>query len=94
MSRTLAHLRNIGPETARRLVALGIADEAALRRVGAVEAYRRLKAADPRHTSLNALWALAGALLPLPWTRLPADLKETLRAEAMAEHRPVGYPEP
>jgi DNA transformation protein len=94
VNRALSHLRNVGPETARRLTALGVADEAALRRVGAVQAYRLLKSADPRHTTLNALWALAGALLDLPWTHLPPDLKETLRAEAMAAPRPLGYPEP
>ncbi len=85
MSGDLVRLRNIGPETARRLEAVGIEDAATLRVVGAVEAYRRLAAADPRHTTRNALWALAGALLDIPWNRLPVALKDALLAEAKGQ---------
>ena len=87
MTGDLTSLRNLGPVTARRLAALGIADVAALRALGAVAAYARLRHAYPRETSLNALDALAGALLDVPWNRLPAGLKSTLRAQAESNKR-------
>lgn len=86
---TLAGLRNLGPVTAKRLVAAGIPDATTLRRLGPVQAYARLKHAYPRETSLNALWAIAGALLDLPWNRLPSDLKARLRSE-VAGQGPMG----
>ena len=81
-SRDLAALRNLGPATARRLAELAIADEAALRRVGAVAAYRRLKFAYPRETTLVALYALHGALTETDWRALPSEVKQRLREEA------------
>ena len=81
-SRHLALLTNLGPKTSRRLAALGIADEAALRQIGPVAAYRRLKFADPRGTTLVALYALHGALTDTHWNALPDDVKRALRREA------------
>ena len=80
--RALPALRNLGPVTARRLAELGIADAAQLRRVGAVAAYRRLKFAYPRETTLVALYALHGALTGTAWTALPLEVKQRLRREA------------
>ena len=80
--RDLAALRNLGPATARRLADLGIATEADLRKVGPVDAYRRLKFAHPRETTLVALYALHGALTDTPWTALTAEVKESLRRAA------------
>ena len=80
--RDLASLRNLGPATARRLFELGIADSGALREIGAVAAYRRLKFAYPRETTLVALYALHGALTDTAWTALPAEVKRQLREEA------------
>ncbi len=59
-------LRNLGPKSDEVLAAVGIGSAAQLRRVGAVRAYLRLK----RHwagASLNALYALAGALEDRDW---------------------------
>ncbi len=81
-AKALTGLRNLGPATARRLVELGVADGAALRRLGAVAAYRRLKFAYPRETSLVALYALHGALTDTDWRALPEDVKRDLREEA------------
>ena len=80
--RPLTDLKNIGPATARQLVALGIADEAALRRSGPVAAYRRLKFANPRGITLVALYALHGALTDTHWAALPTEVKDALRREA------------
>ena len=48
------------------LAAAGITSLETLRRLGAVEAYRRVRSHDPR-ASLNLLWALEGAVTGRPW---------------------------
>ena len=80
--RTLSALRNIGAVSARRLSAVGIASERELRAMGAVAAYRRVKHMEPRHTSLNLLYALEGALMGCHWQRVPVEVKARLRREA------------
>ncbi len=82
MNRPLGKLRNIGAVTARKLRDAGIDDEQALRQVGAVDAYRRLKHMNPRGTSLVCLYALHGALTDVHWNALPRDLKQKLKSEA------------
>jgi DNA transformation protein len=57
---------NLGPVSRRMLAAAGITSVETLRRLGAVEAYRRVRSRDPR-ASLNLLWALEGALTGRPW---------------------------
>ena len=59
-------LPNIGPVSKRMLTAAGITSIETLRRLGSIEAYRRVRAHDPR-ASLNLLWALEGALTGRPW---------------------------
>jgi len=61
-----AGLRNIGPRTAARLAAIGVRSLPQLRKVGAVPAYVSLKRAH-RGVTLNALYALAGALQDRDW---------------------------
>jgi DNA transformation protein len=82
MNRPLHRLLNLGPVTARRLREVGIADEAALRAMGAAAAYRRVKHAFPRETTMVLLYALHGALTDAHWNRLPADTKARLRRES------------
>lgn len=76
----LSELQNLGPTTEQRLHDVGVGDAAELDRVGAVEAYRRLKKRYPRETSLNALYALVGALLDVRWTELPDDVRARAKA--------------
>jgi len=76
----LADLPNIGPKTAALLKEVGIDNVEALRSAGAVGAYRRLKFRFPRQVSLNALWALHGALAGVPWRSLDPDEKRRLKA--------------
>src|SRR4029453_5254786 len=59
-------LPNIGPVSKRMLASAGIKAIETLRRLGSIEAYRRVRAHDPR-ASLNLLWALEGALTGRPW---------------------------
>lgn len=87
-------MRNLGPVSERQLREIGIDSPAALRRLGAVAAYWRLKHRFPREVTLVMLYALEGALRDLHWNRLPADMKERLRAEVAAllpspETRPI-----
>ena len=80
MASDLVRLKNIGPASARQLREVGIADEAALRKLGAIAAYQRLRHAFPREVSLVMLYALEGALRGCHWNRLPPGMKEKLRA--------------
>lgn len=87
MADDLTRLKNIGPASARQLREIGIEDAAALRRLGALAAYRRLKHAFPREVSLTMLYALEGALRNCHWNRLPQGVKERLQAAARANPR-------
>ena len=78
----LRDLRNLGPASEAALVGVGITTPEQLDRVGAAEAYRWLADAGSPGLSLTMLWALAGALLGLDWRAVPAELKETPRADA------------
>ena len=71
----VARLRNLGPASARMLAEAGIGSVAALRRLGAVKAWQRVRASHPR-ASLNLLWALEGALTDRGW-------QEVARTERM-----------
>lgn len=62
----IAGLRNLGSASALMLTQAGITSVAALRRLGAVAAWQRVRAAHPR-ASLNLLWALEGALTDRNW---------------------------
>jgi DNA transformation protein len=58
-------LRNLGPRTEVMLTSIGIRSADELRRRGAVPAFLALRRAQVTST-LNALWALVGALDPWP----------------------------
>lgn len=74
-------IKNMGPKSRVWLHEIGIDTLEDLEAIGAVEAYRRLKAARPTEVSLNALWGLQGALLNIHWNALPPDMKADLRAQ-------------
>ncbi|MYD95139.1 MAG: competence protein TfoX [Chloroflexi bacterium] len=78
----LAGLRNIGPTTAGWLAEVGISTDEDLDAVGALEAYRRLNSARPSDVNIVALYALEAALLDVPWTDLPLDMRRRLRRAA------------
>ena len=75
-----AGLKNIGPVLLGWLREAGIRSRADLIRLGAVQAYLRIKTHQSR-ASLNLLWALAGAERGLRWNRLPDDARERLLLE-------------
>ncbi len=77
----LLQLKNLGMATVNILHAIGINSYAELREIGAVEAYRRIKARDI-NVSKVMLYALQGALMDVHWNDLSPDLKQQLVAEA------------
>jgi DNA transformation protein and related proteins len=88
--KALAGLPNLGPVTAARLHALGITNEERLKEVGAVHAYQLLKAAYGPHVSLNALYALHGALVKSDWRALSPALKAELAKNAQKGQNHLG----
>jgi DNA transformation protein and related proteins len=78
-------LRNLGAKSSQWLAAVGIHTQEDLMAIGAVDAYLRVRAAFPDRVSLNLLWALEGALLGLPWTEIPPELKDDLRRQVEEE---------
>ena len=81
-SRKLEELENLGARSAGWLRAVGIADEAALRRIGAARAYAQVKRAFPRQVTSMMLYALHGALTDRHWNDIPSELKAKMREEA------------
>ena len=66
-SKTSSVFPGIGPVTEKRLIAVGIGDLAALRRLGAVKAYQRLKFRYGKDVTLNALYGLEAGLRGCHW---------------------------
>lgn len=74
---------NIGPKTQAQLRQIGIRTHGDLARFGVVDAFVRLKRAGFK-PSLNALYALEGALSNRHWTSLSPEEKNALVTEANA----------
>jgi hypothetical protein len=74
---------NIGPKTQAQLRQIGIRTHEDLARFGVVDAFVRLKRAGFK-PSLNALYALEGALSNRHWTSLSVEEKQALVSEANA----------
>ena len=74
----LVTINNIGPATARSLIAAGIPDAATLRAVGAHEAYRALLIAGERPHFIG-YYLLQMALQGRPWNDCKGAEKDALR---------------
>lgn len=74
----LQTLRNLGRTSAQWLHAAGIRDEQSLRELGAVQAFRNVRARGFR-PSLVLLYAIEGALLDVHWNQLSPAHKARLR---------------
>ena len=81
-NRTLTELTNIGPKIASRLEAVGICDEADLRRCGPVEAHQRIEEHFPEETLpvCYYLYSFEGALHDLHWDAIGKERKQQLKA--------------
>lgn len=73
----LLQLKNLGVASVNILRAVGINTHAELKRIGAVETYRRIRARNI-NVSKVMLYALEGALLDIHWNELSPDLKTQL----------------
>ena len=76
----LSDLKNIGKVTERWLNGIGVHSEGDLRSLGAVKAYRMIRAMEPAAT-LNLLYALQGALMGVHWNRLSSPVRELMVRE-------------
>jgi DNA transformation protein len=74
-------IRNVGPKSAAWLRQVGVRTQEDLVRLGAVEAFMKVKRAGFR-PSLNLLYALEGALADCHWADLPDERKAALLSAA------------
>ncbi len=81
MSNSAKEFRNIGPVSLGWLNAVGIHTLEDLRRVGSVNAYKKIcaKGIPP---NLNLLYALEGAILDIPWQALSQPQKTNLKCQS------------
>jgi DNA transformation protein len=84
-----AALPNLGPVSTAMLARAGITSLDALRALGAVETYRRVRRQSPR-ASLNLLWALEGALTQRPWQVAAREDRLSLLLQLDADPRHPG----
>ena len=87
---TPGKIRNVGPKSAAWLRQVGVRTQDDLVRLGAVEAFMKVKRAGFR-PSLNLLYALEGALADCHWADLPDERKTALvlAAEAAEAANPI-----
>lgn len=83
MPTDLSKVKNIGPKTTVWLNEIGIFTLEDVAVLGAVEVYKRLKVSRPKEVSLNALYGLEAALMDIPYTALPDDIKAELKRKAL-----------
>jgi TfoX-like protein len=79
--KNVGKIRNVGPKSAAWLRQVGVRTQEDLVRLGAVEAFMKVKRAGFR-PSLNLLYALEGALADCHWADLPDERKTALLAAA------------
>ena len=78
----LERMKNLGPVSASRLRAAGIETPEELRRLGAVEAFARLKRVFPAETTPTTLYMLHGAVTGVRWYSLSEESRAALRDAA------------
>lgn len=83
----LKDVKGLGPRSVTWLADAGITTLQQLETLGAVEAYRRVKAAHANTVTLNMLWGLQAVLLGISWQQVPAQLKEDLRRQLEEQPR-------
>ena len=80
----LADLNNLNEDFESRLLEVGIATPADLKKVGPVKAYRMVKDLHPKETDLVFLYSLQGALWDMHWNTLPKETRDKLRADSLS----------
>jgi len=79
-STKLSHLVNIGAKTEHMLNDVDIWTQQELQEFGPIEAWKRIKERHPEQATLDCLYVLQGALLGVPWHKLPAEVADELLA--------------
>jgi DNA transformation protein and related proteins len=82
MGEPLTALKNLGPESARMLLEVGIETPEALREAGAVLAYKLLQHRFGARVNALFLFALEGALTGRHWNSFSPEEKARLRSDA------------
>lgn len=85
---SIDQLPNLGPKSKAMLSAAGITSIDQLRRLGAVEAFARVKMSNAK-ASLNLLWALEGAVTGLHWQEVAREHRTSLLL-ALEQHEGRG----
>lgn len=83
MNDELQTLKNLGKTSSQWLHAVGIHNASDLRRHGAVEAYRAVRARGFRASKV-LLYSIEGALLGIHWSELPVAHKQSLNLQLEA----------
>jgi DNA transformation protein len=81
VKREIKDLPNLGQFMSKRLAEIGITNEDELRKIGAGQAYVRLKFLFGREITLNALWAMDATLSGIDWRLLSEERKQELLAQ-------------
>jgi len=81
VKRKIKDLPNLGQFMSKKLAEIGITNEDELRKIGAVQAYVRLKFLFGREITLNALWAMDATLSAIDWRFLSEERKQELLAQ-------------
>jgi DNA transformation protein and related proteins len=74
-------MRNLGPEMERWLEEVDVKTDEALREIGAVAAYIRLRFMFGNKISVIALYAMQAALIGCDWRSITSEEKAALRKE-------------
>jgi hypothetical protein len=74
-------MKNLGSKSREWLASVGIHTLDDVAALGVVETYKRVKSVYPEKVSMNLLYGLQAALLDLPWSELPPDLKAELKSQ-------------
>jgi len=80
--------RTLDPVSVRWLEEAGIHAVAELEKVGAIEAYRRIKVLHAKEANLTMLWALVGGLTGTHWLEVPPEVKDALKRQLNEDKYP------
>ena len=75
----ISQLKNLGPKSEIWLNAIGVYTLEDLRDMGAIDSCKTLKA-HGYTISLNLAYAIEGSLRDIHWTKLPDNIRQTLKA--------------
>jgi len=78
----LSKLPNIGNVLATRLKEAGISTPEQLRKMGVVQAFKKIKHHYHPDACINSLYALQGAVMGIRWHDIPKDIKDEIKQEA------------